>query len=143
MSTNSPSRISTSKLLKSGGTAIIAAIVINVIARYLLGALFPLSSEFQPFSLGAIIIFTAIFTLVGVGVLAVVNRLTTSPLKVFNIIGVIALVLSIIPNLAASANPSVMPMGGSGENYLILIIFHFVAAASFMGILNLALRKAP
>jgi hypothetical protein len=36
-----------------------------------------------------------------------------------------------------------MPMGGPGENYLILIIFHIVAAVSFLGILNLALRKAP
>lgn len=119
-----------------------AAVAANIIVRLILGALMPLAPDFQPFGLGPIITFTVVFTLIGVGVLALVNRRSANPLKTYNVIGIIAFFVSILPNLAGAANPSAMPMGGNGTDYLILIIFHVVAAVSFLGVLNLVARRA-
>ncbi len=142
MSASTDTHLSTARLLRAGGAAVLAAVVANIIVRFILGALLPLAPDFQPFGLGSIITFTVAFTLIGVGVLALVNRWSAHPLKTYNMIGVTALFVSILPNLAGAANPSAMPMGGNGTNYLILIIFHIVAAASFLGVLNLVVRRA-
>jgi hypothetical protein len=49
--------------------------------------------------------------------------------------------VSLISNLAGAANPSSMPMGGTGSDYLVLIIFHVVAAVAFLGVLNALARR--
>ncbi len=134
-------RLTNATLLRAGGAAVLAAVVANVVARLILGAIVPLSPDFMPFTPGPIIAFTLLFTLIGVGVLAIVNRVAANPLRTYNIIGVIAFFVSLLPNLAGAANPSAMPMGGSGTDYLILIIFHIVAAVAFLGVLNVLARR--
>lgn len=134
-------RLTNATLLRAGGAAVLAAVVANVVARLILGAIVPLSPDFMPFTPGPIIAFTLLFTLIGVGVLAIVNRVAANPLRTYNIIGVIAFFVSLFPNLWGAANPSAMPMGGSGTDYLILIIFHIVAAVAFLGVLNVLARR--
>ena len=141
MSSNSPQRLSTATLLKAGGAGILAAVLANIVTRFLLGALLPLSPDFPPHGLASILIFTIVFCGIGVIVLAVVNRVASQPLKVYNILAIVALFLSIVPNLAGAANPSAMPMGGASTDYLVLIIFHFVAAAAYLVTLNAVARK--
>ncbi len=141
MSAIAQTRLSNATLLRAGGAAVLAAVVANVVTRLLLGAVVPLSPDFMPFTPGPIIAFTLLFTLIGVGVLAVVNRVAANPLRTYNTIGVIAFFVSLIPNLAGAANPAAMPMGGSGTDYLILIIFHIVAAVAFLGVLNVVARR--
>lgn len=133
--------LSNSSLIKAGLAAVVAAVLANVVARLLVGALVPLTPDFPPFGYGPIVLFTTIFTLIGVGVLALVNRFSSRPLRVYNIIAVVAFFVSIVPNLAAYANPAAMPMGGSGSDYLVLIFFHVVAAVAFLGTLNTLARK--
>jgi hypothetical protein len=142
MSTPTNTRLSTPNLLKSGSAAVLAAVIANIIARFLLAALVPLSPGFPPLSLGPIITFTVIFTVIGVGVFALVNRLSAHPLKLYNILGIVAFFVSILPNLAAQANPAARPMGGNGPEYLTLIFFHVVAAIVFLSVLNFFARKA-
>ncbi|MFQ3632343.1 DUF6069 family protein [Roseiflexus sp.] len=142
MSTPAQTRLSNRTLLRAGGAAVAAAVAANIVTRLILGAIVPLSPDFMPFALGPIITFTLLFTLIGVGVLAVVNRVVANPLRTYNIIGVIAFFVSLIPNLAGATNPSAMPMGGSGTDYLILIIFHIAAAVAFLGVLNVLARRA-
>lgn len=142
MATIAQTRLSNATLLKAGSAAVAAAVVANVVTRLILGAIVPLSPDFMPFMLGPIVTFTLLFTLIGVGVLAIVNRVAANPLRTYNIIGVIAFFVSLIPNLAGAANPSAMPMGGTGTDYLILIIFHVVAAIAFLGVLNVLARRA-
>lgn len=141
MSTIAQTRFSNATLLRAGGAAALAAVASNVIARLILGAVMPLPPDFMPLTFGPIIAFTLFFTLIGIGVLAVVNRVAANPLRTYNIIGVIAFFVSLAPNLAGAANPSAMPMGGTGTDYLILIVFHVVAAAVFLGVLNLLVRR--
>ncbi|MCS6940735.1 MAG: DUF6069 family protein [Roseiflexaceae bacterium] len=142
MATIAQTRLSNATLLKAGSAAVAAAVVANVVTRLILGAIVPLSPDFMPFMLGPIVTFTLLFTLIGVGVLAIVNRVAANPLRTYNTIGVIAFFVSLIPNLAGAANPSAMPMGGTGTDYLILIIFHVVAAVAFLGVLNVLARRA-
>ncbi|RCK74658.1 MAG: hypothetical protein ANABAC_1375 [Anaerolineae bacterium] len=132
----SDTRLKQSAILKVGLGAMLAAVLANLLARFILGLLFPLSPDFQPFSYGAIVFFTVGFTLIGVIVLWVVFRLFANPLKVYNILAVVAFFFSLIPNFLGAANPSAMPMGGNSRDYLILILFHIVAAAAFLGVLN-------
>jgi len=141
MTTHISNRLTTSQLLKAGGAAVLSALVLTLAGRFLLGRLTPLDKSFPPFGLGPIIIFTVILTLAGVGVLVLVNFLSANPLKIYNVIGVIAFFLSLIPDIAGAANPAAMPMGGSGSNYLLLIIFHVLAAGGFLGALNFVVRK--
>ena len=133
--------LSTPQLLKAGGAAILAAVILNVLTRLVLGAILPLDPNFPPFTYGPIIIFSALFTLVGVGVLALVNRFASDTLKVYNVVGLIALVVSCIPNVLAALNLTPMPMGGVGSDYLILIVFHVMGAVGFLGALNFFARK--
>ncbi|MGQ9547587.1 MAG: DUF6069 family protein [Roseiflexus sp.] len=141
MSATTQARLSNRTLIRSGGAAVLAAVLANIVTRIILGAVVPLSSDFIPFTPGPIIAFTLLFTLIGVGVLAIVNRVAVNPLRTYNIIGVIAFFVSLIPNLAGAANPSSMPMGGRGSDYLVLIIFHVVAAVAFLGVLNALARR--
>jgi hypothetical protein len=141
MSTIAQTRLSNATLLRAGGAGVLAAVAANVVVRLILGAVVPLSPDFMPFTLGPIIAFTLLFTLIGVAVLAIVNRVAANPLRTYNIIGVIAFFVSLIPNLAGAANPSSMPMGGTGSDYLVLIIFHVVAAVAFLGVLNALARR--
>lgn len=129
-------RLSNSFVLRAGAVSVVAAVLANVLARFLLGLIVPLSPDFQPFGYGPIIFFTVMFTVIGVLVLWVVNRLFANPLKVYNIVGIVAFFISLAPNLAGAANPAAMPMGGKGSDYLILILFHAVAAIAFLGALN-------
>lgn len=90
MSTIAQTRLSNATLLRAGGAGVLAAVAANVVVRLILGAIVPLSPDFMPFTLGPIIAFTLLFTLIGVGVLAIVNRVAANPLRTYNIIGVIA-----------------------------------------------------
>lgn len=134
-------RFPTAKVLRFGGTAVVVAVIANVLTRLLLGALIPLNPDFMPFTLGPIIFFTIFFTLIGLGVLVLINRLSSNPLRLYNWIGVVAFFISLLPNLVGAVNPEVMPMGGTGRDYLLLIIFHIVAASAFLGTLNLLARR--
>lgn len=129
-------RLSNRFIFQAGALSILAAVLANVLARGVLGLLIPLTPDFQPFGYAPIVFFTVIFTVIGVVVLWVVNRLFANPLRVYNVIGVIAFFLSLAPNLAGAANPTAMPMGGKGSDYLILILFHLVAAIAFLVTLN-------
>ncbi len=129
-------RLSNAFVFKAGALSILGAVLANLIARFGLGLVLPLTPDFQPFSYGAISFFTIMFTVIGVVVLWVVNRLFANPLKIYNVIGIGAFFISLMPNLAGAANPAAMPMGGNASDYLLLIIFHVVAAIAFLGVLN-------
>jgi len=133
--------LSTPQILKAGGAAILATVIVNVLTRLVLGVVLPLDASFFPFTFGPIIIFSALFTLVGVGVLALVNRFASDTLKVYNIVALVAMLVSCIPNVMAAVNPATAPMGGVGSDYLILIVFHVTGALGFLGALNFVARK--
>jgi hypothetical protein len=135
-------RLSTSTFFQAGGMALLAAVTANLIARWLLGLFLPLAPDFQPFGYLAIIFFTTFYCLVGLGILALLNRFTANPLKIFNIVAIVGFIVTLLPNLGGVANPSAMPMGGGSSDYLILLVFHLVAIVSYLGVLNYVARRS-
>ncbi|MCX8063384.1 MAG: DUF6069 family protein [Anaerolineales bacterium] len=129
-------RLSNSFIFRAGAISVVVAVLANVLARFVIGLFVPLTPDFQPFGYGPIVFFTVMFTVIGVIVLWVVNRLLPNPMRIYNVIGVVAFFISLAPNLAGAANPTAMPMGGKGSDYLILIVFHVVAAIAFLVTLN-------
>lgn len=131
------------RIWRAGLISILGAIIANLILRAIFFALLDLPADFPPLQPGSIIVFTAIFTAVGVLVYALVSRWSKNPARTFAIIAAVALVLSILPNLGLMANPAGAPFpGGSALAFGVLIIFHFSSALVFTGLL-LYLTRAP
>jgi hypothetical protein len=117
------------KLLVAGAASVAAAVVANLIAFFIARAVFDLPAGFPPLSVGAIAFFTIIGTGLGALVFAWLSRRSATPFKTYRIVAVIALILSIIPNFLAAANPAMFPFpGGTATAFLVLVLFHIIAA---------------
>jgi hypothetical protein len=115
----------------AGLVAVVGSVVANLLTIPLMWALAPgVPADFPPFQIGAIAIFTALQVSLGVGVFALIARFTQRPIRTFTLVALVALALSLIPNLSLAANPAAAPFpGGTAAAFLALIIPHFVAAA--------------
>lgn len=130
------------RIWQAGVLAIVAAVVANVLVRMLLFAVLDLPTDFPPLQIGAIALFTALGVGIGVGVFALINRRSQQPIRTFRRVAIIALVISIVPNLALMFNPASAPFpGGSALAFGVLIIFHLVAGAIAIGLLTTLTRN--
>jgi hypothetical protein len=120
-------RVASGRLLKVGALAIGASVVANLIIRIIFVNLLGIGSEFPPLGWGPPIIFTIIGVLGAVIVFAIIARVAKRPIRLFRIIGVVVLVLSLLPDLGLlSANT--MP-GTSLGSVLALMLMHVAAGA--------------
>lgn len=128
--TTSPSNgVARDRLLVAGVASVAAAVVANIIAFFIARALFDLPAGFPPLSVGAITFFTILGTGAGALVFAWLSRRSATPFKTYRIIAVVALILSIIPNILAAFSPAMFPFpGGTATAFLVLILFHVIAA---------------
>lgn len=109
--------------------SVAAAVVANIIAFFIARAVFDLPADFPPLSLGAITFFTILGTGVGALVYAWLARRSAAPARAYRRIAVVALIVSIIPNILAAFNPAMFPFpGGTATAFLVLTLFHFIAA---------------
>lgn len=132
----------TGKILLAGLAAIVAAIVANLILRAILTPLLGLSPTLLPFQIPSIIFFTLLGTGLGLLVFLLIYRLSSNPIRTFTIVAIVALIISILPNLGLMANPSAAPFpGGTPGDFAVLIVYHIVAAIVFVGVLTAMLRR--
>lgn len=125
-----------------GLLAVVVAVVANLIVRAIVFAIWDLPAEFPPLQVGAIAFLTAVGLIAATAVFAVVARVASRPIRTYRIIGVVAFIVSILPNLGLAANPSAAPFpGGSSLTFLVLVIFHVVAAAIAIGLLTTLTRE--
>ncbi len=125
-------QVDKSKIVKAGIVAIVASVVANLIAFFIVNAILDLPSpaDFPPLSAGTIGFLTAVFTFVGVIVFAVLAQMTKNPIRTYWIVATVALVVSIIPNITSVINPEGAPFPfpvSSSLGFLVLIIFHVIA----------------
>jgi hypothetical protein len=129
--------LTTPEIIKYGIFSVIAAVIVNLIVRAILLAVFDLPKDFLPLSALSIASFTFIGTSLGVLALWILNRMTAHPLRTYSAVALIALILSIIPNLFWAGNPSAAPMpGGTSSAFYALIVFHVFGAVMSIGILH-------
>lgn len=131
-STQPAKQVDTSKIWRTGALAVVGSVVANLVAYFIVRALFdlPAPADFPPLSPAAVGGLTALFTLVGVVVFAVVARRADNPMRAYWIIATIAVVLISIPNVISAMNPNAVPFPfaePSASGFLILIVFHIIA----------------
>jgi hypothetical protein len=100
------------RIVRAGINSVLAALVANLIVRFILGALLDLPAEFPPLQYPSIAFLTILGTSAGAVVFYLISRRSNNPIRTYWIVAMAALVLSIIPNLFA---------------FGVLIVFHVVA----------------
>ncbi len=116
-------------ILRAGLAAIVAAVMANLIALVLLRTVLDLPTDFPPLQFGPIALFTAIGVALGVAVFAIISRMARQPVRTFWIVALVALLVSLVPNVLLMLNPAAAPVpGGSTLAYAALSVFHVIAA---------------
>jgi hypothetical protein len=123
----SSSPVQLRRLLWVGPLTIVAAIVAVQIVRFIILMLLPEAKNAMQLSmLGISIVFTAVLVLGAVIVFALVARFAANPIKLYQRIALIVLIISFIPDILLAR--SSMP-GASWPNTIALMILHVVAWA--------------
>ncbi len=117
-------------LLIAALASVAAAVAANLIALFLVRAVVDLPDGFMPLSAGSVAAFTLIGTGLGALVYAWLRRRSAAPARTYARVAVVALIVSVIPNFLAAANPAMFPFpGGNATAFLVLTLFHVIAAA--------------
>jgi hypothetical protein len=137
-STEPSERVRYARLWWVGLLAIVLSVAANLVVRALALTLLPIAPEFIPLSTpGPVIFFTAIGVLAAVLVFALVGRFSTRPARTYTVLAVVALVLSLIPNVLMLVNPASFPFTGiNAANVVVLMVQHGVAAAVAVWVLT-------
>lgn len=125
---SSSTTVDRNKIPRAAALAVGYSVAANLIARQLLGQVIEFPAGFLPLTPGPIAVFTLIGTAMGGLVFWLMARALPNPLRPFQVVALVALVLSIIPNLVLMANPQMAPMpGGTPQAFGVLIVFHVIA----------------
>lgn len=126
---SAPVRMPGMQLLLRGILAIVAAVVANLLVRAILVAVVDISPAFQPMYPRAIVFVTTLGVGAAVVVFALINRFTRRPVPIFHRVALVALVISLLPNVAllmAPSDPEDFP-GKTTAGVLSLMLMHVVA----------------
>jgi hypothetical protein len=132
--TGQTGRVDFRKLLWVGPLTIIAAIVANLIIQQIAAAALRPDPSFMPLSPPPPIMFTLIGVLGAVIVYAVVGRFAHRPIALFRRIALVALLVSLIPDVLLLL-PGGMP-GANLPNVIVLMLMHVVAWAISVNLLT-------
>jgi hypothetical protein len=135
--------IDRSRLLMAMIASVAAAALANVVMYFIVGLLYDAPEGFAPLTLGPILLFTIVGTSAGALLFWFLSGRSANPIRTYRLIALVALILSIIPNIVAYFNPSMFPMpGGTPMAFLVLILFHIVAAVvSVMVLTTMVARR--
>ena len=120
-----------SRIALYGLIAIAGSVVANLIVRAVGMAVIDVSPEFESLSeMTNTILFTSVFVFIAVIVFAIVDRIAKNPVRTFNIIALVALIVSFIPDVMMLIRPESIPFGGITFGAVaILMLMHVVAYA--------------
>ena len=120
-----------SRIALYGLIAIVGSIALNLVIRAIGMTFVDVSPEFEPLGEAApTIVFTTVLVFLAVIVFAIVDRVAANPVRVFNIIALVALALSVIPDLGLLLRPDQVPFGGiTAGAVAIMILIHIAAYA--------------
>ncbi len=123
-------------LLVAGLASVAAAIAATLLALLLVRAVVDLPADFPPLTAVAVAFFTLLGTGLGALVYAWLRRRSAAPGRTYVRVAVVALIISILPNFLAMANPALFPFpGGNATAFLVLTLFHVIAAAVSVAVL--------
>ena len=126
-------RVSLKRLLWAGPLAIVLALIANGIVRAIALAVLDIPADFMPLQSPAFIFLTVVLLLGAIVTFAVIGRLSRRPVRTFQIVAAIVLVLSFLPDigLLVSGAP-----GATLPGVLTLMLMHVIAAGVVVGVLG-------
>ena len=123
--TTTPKEVDSSRIWLGGLVTIVLAVIGNLILVWLAKMLLPIPAEFEPLQLVRVSIFTIIGVLGGVIVYAVLANRANHPIRTYQRVAWIVLILSFIPDIAMLF-VDFMP-GATVTAVIILMLTHVVA----------------
>ena len=117
--------VDTSRLWSGGFVAIILAVIGNLIVGFLAGALLSIPPEFAPLSPARYVAFTVIGMVTAVIVYAILAYKAKHPIRTFQRIAWVVLVVSMLPDIAMLMSDA-MP-GTTTAGVVTLMVMHLVA----------------
>ena len=127
-------RIAVGRLLWVGPLTAIIAAVATILVRMLAVVVFDIPSDFQPLTLGPVVVSSIVGALGATIVFAVVGRFARLPIRLFRIIAVVVLLLSFL-------NPILALPEASLQTIFTLEFMHVVVAAVSVGLLTSLARS--
>lgn len=132
--------IVTRKLLWVGPLVIVLAILVNLIIRSLAVSFFGVPNTFQLLQPASIITSTIVFLLLAILVLMLVKRFSHRPIRTYRVVGLIALLVSLLSPVMVLAG--LMPAPGMNISiFWTMILMHIVTAAIAIGLLTTLTRE--
>lgn len=128
-----PDRVSLKRLLWAGPLAIAAAIVANGLLRTLALAVLDIPADFMPLQTPAFVGLTFIGLLGAVITFAIIGRLSRRPVRTFQIVALIVLLLSFLPDIGLLVTGA---PGATLPGILVLMLMHVIAAAIAVWVLG-------
>lgn len=128
--TSQPSaRLSTQRVLQAGGIAIVGSVIANLIVYWIGRRLTQPPANFQPLASPVpTMIYTVLFLIIATGVYAWINAKASDPVRMWTIVAIVALILSLIPDVLLLINPGILPIGTPNvPTVLVLMVMHVVA----------------
>ncbi len=138
--TDGSRRIPVSRILRAGLTAAVLAAIVNGVISQVARAVLDAPSGFLPLQLPTVLVSTVAFILVGTVVFLVINRFARRPVRVFQVVAVIALLLSFANPFVIRNSDSERFAGMTGSILVALLLMHIAAAAIAIPILSRAGR---
>ncbi len=129
-------RIPVNRILRAGLVAAVLAAIVNGIISQIARALLDAPDAFAPLQLPAVIFSTVGFILIGTLVFLGISRFARRPVRVFQIVAVIALLLSFSNPLFILNSTSDRFAGMTGSIIAALLLMHTAAAAITITILS-------
>ena len=136
-------QIAFGKLLWVGPLAVAASVIANVLLRFIAVAAFNPPAEFMPLSIGMPVFFTLVGCTLAVVVFALVGRFARQPIRTYQIIAVVALAISLVPDILLLATAEASPFPGATPGTVgSLMVMHVAAWAITVTLLTRFARES-
>ena len=126
-----PAKLTGKQIVVNGLLAMGVALGLNVIARFILGALLTIPADFPPMQLPAIAFFTVLYGAGATAVYWLINRFASNPPRVWLIVVIVGFVVTALPNLAFAVNPAAAPFPGTTQLFSLLLVYHVLAGLAY------------
>ena len=122
-------RMTWNRLFLASLLAIVGSVIVNVLIRLITLALLPIPRDFIQLQIPALIIVFTIFGTVGATIVfALMNRFARNPKRLFRIVALVVLVLTLIPDLLLLSSPT-----ANLVSVITLMVMHIVTCFICIG----------
>ncbi len=129
-------RVAIRKLVWVGPLTIVLAMLVNLVVRLLAVSFFGVSSSFPYLQAPVISITTVVFLVLALFAFVLVDRVSSHPVRIFRIVGGIALVASFLNPLLQLAGHWLPATGMNLPIFWTMIVMHCVSALITIGLLT-------